>query len=259
MITLCLTFDDGLKDHHDIVAPLLEEHGWRGAFNVPTSLMDERERLKDRGWVRDICLEGHEDNLMTWVDVRDLIERGHDVYPHTCDHLNLLRLEEDGRIGEVRAQIENSKQQFVKHTGLIPDFFCSPHNKKSKIIERIVRKNGMELFECWRENFGEKIPYVYQGTITEFIKERADAGWMHVDIMIHGVDRAHGGWAPFVSKEEFAAFLDEITVMESNGLVKVVSYSASHHKPGTFTPLKKSIDRVVGKIRRCVFKCRKYL
>lgn len=37
-MTCCLTFDDGLKVHAEIAAPLLEKFGWRGTFNVPTSI-----------------------------------------------------------------------------------------------------------------------------------------------------------------------------------------------------------------------------
>ena len=34
--TVALTFDDSLKDHLLIAAPMLEERGWRGTFCIVT-------------------------------------------------------------------------------------------------------------------------------------------------------------------------------------------------------------------------------
>ena len=36
-----LTFDDGLLDHHERVAPLLEKHGVQGTFFIPTALVNQ--------------------------------------------------------------------------------------------------------------------------------------------------------------------------------------------------------------------------
>lgn len=40
-----LTFDDGLSDHFDVVAPVLEERGLRGVFFVPARAVAERRML----------------------------------------------------------------------------------------------------------------------------------------------------------------------------------------------------------------------
>ena len=60
-----LSFDDSLKDHLLIAAPMLEERGWRGVFNVVTD------------WV------GKDDRHLTWDDVRELLRRGHEVRRQT--------------------------------------------------------------------------------------------------------------------------------------------------------------------------------
>ena len=52
-----LTFDDSLKDHLLIAAPLLEERGWRGTFNLVTD------------WI------GKDERHLTWDDVRELVRR----------------------------------------------------------------------------------------------------------------------------------------------------------------------------------------
>ena len=38
-MTLCLTFDDGLKAHAEIAAPALKARGWSGAFCIPTGIL----------------------------------------------------------------------------------------------------------------------------------------------------------------------------------------------------------------------------
>ena len=38
-MTLCLTFDDGLKTHAEIAAPVLKARGWSGTFCVPTGIL----------------------------------------------------------------------------------------------------------------------------------------------------------------------------------------------------------------------------
>jgi len=53
-----LTFDDGTADHYEIVFPLLQKHGMRGLFFVPTANVDQRGFLT-RGQVRELVAAGH--------------------------------------------------------------------------------------------------------------------------------------------------------------------------------------------------------
>ena len=38
-LTVSISFDDGIESHYTIAAPLIEDHGWLAAFNVPTQFM----------------------------------------------------------------------------------------------------------------------------------------------------------------------------------------------------------------------------
>ena len=67
-LRVALTFDDSLKDHALIAAPMLEERGWRGVFNIITDKVGAGERY------------------MTWEDIRGLLARGHEVTTHTMSH-----------------------------------------------------------------------------------------------------------------------------------------------------------------------------
>ena len=64
-LRVALTFDDSLKDHLLIAAPMLEERGWRGTFCIVTD------------WV------GINDKHLSWDDIRELVRRGHEIATHT--------------------------------------------------------------------------------------------------------------------------------------------------------------------------------
>lgn len=83
-LRVALTFDDSLKDHLLIAAPMLEERGWRGTFCIVTD------------WV------GRDSSKLTWDDVRELVRRGHEIATHTKTHRNLVELLKAGKGDEVR-------------------------------------------------------------------------------------------------------------------------------------------------------------
>jgi len=62
-----LTFDDGGSSALDIIAPILEEHGWRGHFFMTTGRLGARAFLDGAG-------------------VRALVARGHIVGSHSVTH-----------------------------------------------------------------------------------------------------------------------------------------------------------------------------
>lgn len=232
-MTLCLTFDDGLKTHAEIAVPALNARGWIGAFCVPTAFMDIESRMMTAAQIADLCIEGHEDNLMDWDDVRRIMADGHEVYPHTHDHVDLVELCATGRFDEVRRQVVLAKDEFVTHLGVKPDFHCMPHYSSNRVVKRIVRRAGMEEFNCGRANFGSKTP---SGSVTSFLVNRKKSGWRHVDISVHGIDSSRGGWCPFATTADFEAFLDEIVALEKSGVVRVVPYSRVHPRPSFISP-----------------------
>ncbi|MDQ3814885.1 MAG: polysaccharide deacetylase family protein [Armatimonadota bacterium] len=61
---VCLSYDDTLPCHHQLVGPVLEDHGLRGTFYTPIR--------------RDLI-----DNTAAW---RQLAERGHELGNHTIFH-----------------------------------------------------------------------------------------------------------------------------------------------------------------------------
>lgn len=240
-----MTFDDGLKAHAEIAAPALKARGWSGAFCVPTGLMDPATRKLTHAQAEDMYLVGHEDDLMDWGDVRRMMADGHAVYPHTHDHVDLAELFAGGKRDEIERQIALSREAFEKETGKAPAFLCTPHYSTCSFVNRRIRAHRMEIFNCGRANFGG----AYQkGQITEFLSRRKKAGWLHVDISVHGITKETGGWEPFGSAEEFVGFLDEIKELETKGLLRVVPYSAAHRR---YSPVSKYLvlmDRIINRL-----------
>jgi peptidoglycan/xylan/chitin deacetylase (PgdA/CDA1 family) len=90
---LILCFDDGLRSHADIVAPILETHGFVGWFMVPPAFIDA-EPNEQRTFARDHSIE-HADFdpedpriAMTWDDIQGLDQR-HVIGCHSWDHTRL--------------------------------------------------------------------------------------------------------------------------------------------------------------------------
>lgn len=235
-MTLCITFDDGLLAHAKVAAPMLVEFGWRGAFTVPTEILTKRTLTPDQ--VKDLCLEGNEDKLMTWDDVRAMIAAGHEVYPHTCSHADLPTLYREGRMDELEREIAEAKSQLSAMTGIEPKFFCLPHSQHNPDIDALVRKHGMEPMNgggMWRPNFGEDAPEGESFShIDRFLRKFYYLGIPHVDIVIHGVVRAEGGWRPFEDVADFRRFLGEIKGEVEAGRVRVVGYAQAHVRKSSY-------------------------
>jgi peptidoglycan/xylan/chitin deacetylase (PgdA/CDA1 family) len=90
---LLLTFDDGLRSHHELVAPLLEKYGFQGWFFVPVGLIGlpaaQQPAAAQRQLVPHCCDTSADPRIfMTAAQVRDLASR-HVVACHTSMHVRL--------------------------------------------------------------------------------------------------------------------------------------------------------------------------
>ena len=202
-LRVALTFDDSLKDHLLIAAPMLEERGWRGTFNIVTD------------WV------GKNDRMMTWDDVRELIRRGHEVTTHTKSHPNCVNLLEKGRADRVRDELVRSRDLIAEKTGFTPRFFCSPGVAQNDETGRICREVGLRQMMKPRYNFGSNNADRVTATVNWLIGR----GERRADILHHGVSQAdHGGWRSFVDRESFRRHLDAIAELERQGRIVVTDY-----------------------------------
>ena len=198
-----LSFDDSIKDHLLIAAPMLEERGWRGLFCVVTD------------WV------GKDKRKLTWDDVRELVRRGHEVAAHTASHPNLVALLEAGKTNEVRRQFADSRDAIYDKTGFVPRYMCSPFRSKNAETARICREEGLEQMSVRRVGFGGG----NQDRTDEVLKDLIAQKCVRADLIHHGVSAEdHGGWDSFTNAAKFAAHLDRIAEWEKAGKIRVTDY-----------------------------------
>lgn len=91
---LILSFDDGVRSHLSVAAPLLEKYGFTGWFFVPVGFIDTPVE-EQRGFAVEHCIstgdvEANRPLAMSWDDVREL-DRRHVIGCHTMHHVRLCR------------------------------------------------------------------------------------------------------------------------------------------------------------------------
>lgn len=112
-----LTFDDGLRSHAEVVAPLLEAHGFTGWFFVPTGFVDcpvtdqAAFAVRHRIGTRTAWPDGR--LALTAAEVRSLARR-HVVGGHTVHH---LRLGEGHAEATLTREILGGRDRLVELTG----------------------------------------------------------------------------------------------------------------------------------------------
>lgn len=158
LLTVSLTFDDALRSHLTDVAPLLEKHGMRGLFCVPTD------------WVGRA-------GKMTWTDLRELKRRGHEIVPHGATHTNLVALLRCGEVGAVRQDLRRAREAFERELGETPRLLCLPFNACDAKLAELIRAEGMEPLTTLR-------PSASSAAVDRAVR----LGWRHVDLMAHGED-----------------------------------------------------------------------
>ena len=202
-LRVALTFDDSLKDHLLIAAPMLEERGWRGTFNIVTDFVGKNARM------------------MTWDDVRELVRRGHEVTTHTKSHPNCVQLLKQGRADRVRDELVQSRNEIAEKTGFAPRFFCAPFIDQNDETERICRAAGLRQMIGSRYNFGSNNADRVTSTLNWLIGK----GKTRADILHHGISQAdNGGFLAFVDRESFRRHLDAIAELERQGKIIVTDY-----------------------------------
>jgi len=122
---LLLTFDDGLRSHADVVAPLLEKYGFRGWFNVPVGFVEtppaEQQAFARRNHIGFEPPERADARIaLSWSDVLRL-DGGHEICCHTWSHRRLtfdlgpedLELEIDQAKRRLEERLEHDVKGFA--------------------------------------------------------------------------------------------------------------------------------------------------
>lgn len=103
---ILLSFDDGLRSHIEVAAPLLEKYGFSGWFAVPACFpdlsIDDIERFKEQHSVNfDDADLGARRPVLDWDDLKRLDDR-HVICCHSMTHVRLsASLTDEERASEI--------------------------------------------------------------------------------------------------------------------------------------------------------------
>ena len=197
-----LTFDDGLKGHLTVAAPILEKYGFTGCFNIVTGEVGKPGRL-------------------TWDDIRELKRRGHEIASHTVTHPNLVTLLKEKGAAAVRDEIVKSRDAIANALGEEPTLLCHPYVARSAEVDAIVRDCGLRPFCGDRYNTGSDMT-------PKAFAERLD-GWSgsrlrNADVLFHGVSAETGGYSPVRTAADFEAMVRALRERKDRDNVEVVAY-----------------------------------
>jgi peptidoglycan/xylan/chitin deacetylase (PgdA/CDA1 family) len=143
----CLTFDDGFKNHYTNALPILVEHGYPGAFFVPTDYIG-RDINKDREIVQSFFKNTQYPliiEFMSWDNCRELINAGMVIGSHTCSHAKLSTME----ACDAKTELLNSKLKIENKLGIVCRHFSAPFGTSGKhFLKDLHPKIAQEVGYC---------------------------------------------------------------------------------------------------------------
>lgn len=198
------TFDDGLVEQYTKAAPEFEKRGFLGTFGINGNRIN-----KDNENITDTT-------RMTWAQVKQLSERGHEITNHGWAHKNFSRFP----IEVIKEDIQKNDSAIFAVTGIMPRTFLYPNNNKQAEGRRFVEQNrvGTRLFQ---RSIGHKST---KENLESWVKKLIETNdW--------GVGMTHGitfGYDAFPNSQRFWDHLDNVKEQEDKiwvgTLRQVLSY-----------------------------------
>lgn len=174
--TLLFCFDDGLLNTIEIAAPILEAAGARAVFAVPAAwpgMPGEGQAEWFTRHVYPVPTELHErpDDIRapTWNDLRALVARGHEIWSHGVDH---MQLREDMPDALLHHEIVNSKSILERELGTPVRGYCPP-------VSYTVPHAALELIAAHYElAFGSRPARVQAGgDVLQIPRSNIETSW----------------------------------------------------------------------------------
>lgn len=145
---LLISFDDGLRSHADVAAPILERHGFPGWFFPPIGFVDEPPGRQPE-WARAHQISAAPEYpdprvALSWDDVRRL-DRRHVVGCHTWDH---TRLAASVPLAQLAHEIVDAKRRLEQELGHEVGSFCWVGGEEASYsaeAARLVREAGFRF------------------------------------------------------------------------------------------------------------------
>ena len=205
---ISFSFDDGFKKSFYRAAEIHESYGLKGCFNVIASgHFKEFEKIDD--WILPELLGDFDD----WNHLKD---RGHEVMPHTWEHLNMTKVpmkKAKENVDKCLSYFEDNLGGYTNDEAVFSYAFCASNPElDSFLLEHVkaVRTGGWIVMEdtkynkvpkkeekftlgCWVHGPGNCDKYIEE-EINKFLL--SDGGWLIFNL--HGFDNE--GWGPISTK-----------------------------------------------------------
>ena len=178
-----LTFDDGQATHR-AVTTMLGARGMRGTFYINSALV------------------GGSSYYMTWAQIHEIYDAGHEIGGHTLHHTNLTKV----NVSTATTEVCNDRQALIAQ-GLGPvTAFAYPEAAVSSTAEDVVRSCGYTSGRDVGNLFSADCPCPYAETIPPNDAYRlrtpdgATGGTTLADLQasVTGAETHGGGWVPLV-------------------------------------------------------------
>jgi peptidoglycan/xylan/chitin deacetylase (PgdA/CDA1 family) len=140
---ISITFDDGYADNAELAAPVLRRWSLPAIFFVATGFMESQEQAF---WDEDAGLRSR---WMSWPQVVQLAQAGHEIGAHTVVHADLGAVS----LSETESELRRSRDEIAARIGTAPIHFAVPFGRAFPELEQaigIARKLGYKSLSLCR-------------------------------------------------------------------------------------------------------------
>ena len=171
--TAAIHFDNGWLDTWETARAVLDEFGAKALVYIIGGATEQASGRSGgpEAWSLRTRTEGHissEDHrIMSWQQVKELLDSGWEVGAHTFTHPRLSRVLAEQGPEEVRREIEDSNQILRRRLGVEPVHFAYPSGDWNEEVETIVAPYYRSV-RLWRK--GPPWYFTHQDTLPSRIE-----------------------------------------------------------------------------------------